>query len=79
MLYAGYVATKNVYKAIEMCNQYKLRHVRDEGEKWSYPLRSSACATQRALYRVFSRDPEVIPYRLPILLIKESRMSQNSI
>ena len=56
-------------------NQYELRHLSDKGEKWTYPLRSSACATQRALYRVFSRDPEVIPYRLPILLIKESTMS----
>jgi hypothetical protein len=49
------------------------------GKVVCYPLRSNACATQRALYKVFSRDPEVIPYRLPILLIKESTINQNKL
>lgn len=39
-----------------------------------YPLRNSACATQRALYKELSRDPETIQYRLPMLLIKDSAL-----
>lgn len=43
----------------------------------SYPLRKSACATQRALYKELSRDPETIPYRLPMLLINVSAWVHN--
>lgn len=33
---------------------------------------NSACANQRAIYMVLSRDTEVIPDQLRVLLIKES-------
>lgn len=39
---------------------------------------SNACATHRALYTEFSRDPELIPYWLPISFINISKVGKKN-